>query len=534
MKSIKNCTIKIIALLLVIFQLCGCAGSGTILTTELPSQTPDATPQAVSGGTLRLAMPQNISQLENGYDPIYVSTVEMYQLYSLVYDSLIAIDGNNKLTPALVQSWSQYSNEGEWRLNLRSDVYWHDGTVFTADDVIYTFEQLRSLTDGYYRDVSKNIESMYKQDDLTVIVKCTSPGITALYSLNFPVKKAGSSKDLLGTGAYKVHSISDERIVLKANNDWWEKSAIIDTIEFHARSSNELEITSYEAGLLNFVATSSLTVEQYASVGETIVQDYMTQQMETLLINHDNSLLADRNFRTAIAKLIDRSTIISNVYMGKAQSCDVPFPPDSWLYDSSQTAIDYSRNEAMELLLEAGCSISDDGLLMKNGKQVTLRLLTGETTENMIRADVAKLIKQNLEAVGMRIELIELEHDLTKEENPFIEALNNGEWDLATVGFNISQSNDLSEFINSNGKNNFGNYSNEKLENMVSLIKKSSSESLLRERAQTLQSEFVNELPFIVLYFKLNSVIYNANLKGIETVREPNLLKGIHRWYYVK
>lgn len=534
MKNIRICTIKTVALLLAILQLCACVGSGTVITTEPSTQSPSATAQAVSGGTLRLAMPQNIAQLENGYDPIYVSTVEMYQLYSLVYDSLIAVDANNKLIPSLVQSWSQYSNEGEWRLNLRSDVYWHDGTVFTADDVIYTFEQLSSLTDGYYRDVSKNIEAMYKQDDLTVIVKCSSAGVTPLYSLNFPVKKADSTKELMGTGAYKVHSISDERIVLKANDDWWEKSATIDTIEFHARSSNELEISSYEAGLLNFVATSSLTVGQYASVGETIVRDYMTQQMETLLINHDNALLADKNFRTAIAKLIDRSTIISNVYMGKAQSCDVPFPPDSWLYDSSQTAIDYSRDEAIELLLETGCSINADGMLMKDGKQVTLKLLTGETTENMIRADVAKLIKQNLEAIGMKIELIELEHDLTKDENPFVEALDKGEWDLATVGFNISQSNDLSEFINSNGKNNFGNYSNEKLENMVLLTKRASSESLMRERAHALQAEFVNELPFIVLYFRLNSVIYDANLMGIETVREPNLLKGIHRWYYVK
>ena len=56
----------------------------------------------------------------------------------------------------------------------------------------------------------------------------------------------------------------------------------------------------------------------------------------------------------------------------------------------------------------------------------------------------------------------------------------------------------------------------------------------MRERAYELQAAFTEELPFIVLYFRLSSVIYRARINGIETLREPGLMRDIRKWYYVK
>ena len=505
-------------------------------TPEPASPTPNVTsePQAVQGGTLRLPMPENISLSDGGYDPLLVTTEEMYQLFSLVYDPLIAVDTSNMLTPSLVQSWTPYTNDGKWMLKLRSGVTWHDGSPFTADDVIYTFNQIREIRDGYYSDAAKNISDMYKQDDLTLIVASNSVGLSALYSLNFPVKKADSDAVMLGTGAYRVDKVSDERIVLKVNTVWWEKTPNIATVEFLARGSNDLAIASYEADMLDFVSTSQLAVGQYASAGETIVADCMTQQMETLLINHTNGLLADKRFRSALAHLIDRSSIITNVYLNKARSSDVPFPPDSWLYDSSQVVFDYNIDTALKLLAECGCTWDEDGKLIKDGSAVTLRLLCGSTTDNSVRADAAAMIADNLRGAGIDVQLINLEHDLNKEDNPFLTALSGGDWDLAAVGFNLSESNDLSKFLLTNGRNNFGGYSDSRIDSLVALMNRAGSETAMRERAYELQAAFTEEMPFIVLYFRLSSVIYSARINGIETLREPGLMRDIRKWYYVK
>ena len=171
---------------------------------------------------------------------------------------------------------------------------------------------------------------------------------------------------------------------------------------------------------------------------------------------------------------------------------------------------------------------------MKDGSAVTLRLLCGSTTDNSVRADAAAMIADNLCGVGIDVQLINLEHDLNKEDNPFLTALSGGDWDLAAVGFNLSESNDLSKFLLTNGRNNFGGYSDSRIDSLVALMNRAGSETAMRERAYELQAAFTGELPFIVLYFRLSSVIYRARINGIETLREPGLMRDIRKWYYVK
>ena len=62
---------------------------------------------------------------------------------SLIYDTLVQRDKDLNLEPALAVSWQQL-NPTTWRLKLRSDVKFHDGTPFTADDVVFSFERARA------------------------------------------------------------------------------------------------------------------------------------------------------------------------------------------------------------------------------------------------------------------------------------------------------------------------------------------------------------------------------------------------------
>ncbi len=513
--------------------------SGCTRTNETPSESaqPSASPlstqepQPMHGGTLRLPMPENVLTENNKLNPLLVRTEETYQLYSLLFDPLIAVDNTNMLAPSLARSWK--ADDSGWLISLRNDVKWHDGSAFTADDVIKTFEALKALEeDCYYSDTTVNITEILKVDELSIHVKTRYPGLMSLYSLNFPIVKFNTDGSVFGTGAYRLKSASSEQVVLEVNNEWWDKTPYFDTVEFLSRGSNDLALASYEAGLLDFVPSSLLTVGQYASAGETIVADCMTQQMETLLINHNNEFLKDSRFRSAIAMLIDRTTIINNTYMGKARSCDVPFPPDSWLYDASCVAFDYDVEGAKQLLSDIGFNTDADERLCWNYQPIKLRLLCSSTPENTIRADASKLIASNLDAVGIEVEIIEVTSEQTEEGNPFVTKLEEGEWDLAAVGFNLAQSNELSAYLYSDGQNNYGHYRDIEMENLVGAIRNMSSEQPMRDTAYELQAHFIEELPFIVLYFRLDSVIYNAEIQGIGTLREPWLVYGQQNWHF--
>lgn len=539
--SIRNLIISIFLLAAVVIT--GCGGSVTPEPTEAPATSePTQAPDGSPVGRIRLPMPENMADAED-CDPIGVRTEEMYQLFSLVFDTLIGVNGSNMLVPSLAMSWRS-GGERIWLISLRQGVTWHDGSSFTADDVVSTYDRIRRQTDGYYSDAAENIVSLMKLDESTIRVEMRSDGLSALYCLNFPITKANSDEVLMGTGAYRLESMTDEEIKLTVNTDWWGGTPQIETVEFIARGSNDLAIASYEAGMLDFVPTNSLTAKQYSSAGETVVASCMTQQMETLLINHNNTHLRKREFRSAIAHLVDRSSIIANVYMNNARSCDMPVPPDSWLYDSSQVVYGYDRELALSLLTEQGYTIDEDGNIGYFGEKVSLRILVGSTPENSVRAEAAQLIADSLTSFGIGVELITANHDTAsaspdpESEAPysgdteFVRLLREGNWDLALVGFSLSESNSLSKYLTPSGSNNFGHYSSETMTSLIEIMDSAVDEASLREAAYAVQSEFAEELPFIVLYFRLNSVIYSADIQGIGQLREPRLLENMKDWRY--
>ena len=539
--SIRNLIISIFLLAAVVIT--GCGGSVTPEPTEAPATSePTQAPDGSPVGRIRLPMPENMADAED-CDPIGVRTEEMYQLFSLVFDTLIGVNGSNMLVPSLAMSWRS-GGERIWLISLRQGVTWHDGSSFTADDVVSTYDRIRRQTDGYYSDAAENIVSLMKLDESTIRVEMRSDGLSALYCLNFPITKANSDEVLMGTGAYRLESMTDEEIKLTVNTDWWGGTPQIETVEFLARGSNDLAIASYEAGMLDFVPTNSLTAKQYSSAGETVVASCMTQQMETLLINHNNTHLRKREFRSAIAHLVDRSSIIANVYMNNARSCDMPVPPDSWLYDSSQVVYGYDRELALSLLTEQGYTIDEDGNIGYFGEKVSLRILVGSTPENSVRAEAAQLIADSLTSFGIGVELITANHDTAsaspdpESEAPysgdteFVRLLREGNWDLALVGFSLSESNSLSKYLTPSGSNNFGHYSSETMTSLIEIMDSAVDEASLREAVYAVQSEFAEELPFIVLYFRLNSVIYSADIQGIGQLREPRLLENMKDWRY--
>lgn len=539
--SIRNLIISVFLLAAVVIT--GCGGSVTPEPTEAPATSePTQAPYGSPVGRIRLPMPENMADAED-CDPIGVRTEEMYQLFSLVFDTLIGVNGSNMLVPSLAMSWRS-GGERIWLISLRQGVTWHDGSSFTADDVVSTYDRIRRQTDGYYSDAAENIVSLMKLDESTIRVEMKSEGLSALYCLNFPITKANSDEVLMGTGAYRLENMTDEEIKLTVNTDWWGGTPQIETVEFLARGSNDLAIASYEAGMLDFVPTNSLTAKQYSSAGETVVASCMTQQMETLLINHNNTHLRKKEFRSAIAHLIDRSSIIANVYMNNARSCDMPVPPDSWLYDSSQVVYGYDRELALSLLTERGYTLDEDGSIGYFGEKVSLRILVGSTPENSVRAEAAQMIAGSLTSFGIGVELITANHDTAsaspdpESEAPysgdteFVRLLREGNWDLALVGFSLSESNSLSKYLTPLGSNNFGHYSSEAMTALIEIMDSAVDEASLREAAYAVQSEFAEELPFIVLYFRLNSVIYSADIQGIGQLREPRLLENMKNWKY--
>lgn len=548
MKNTANCMIinlnksllpfRLAALMLAVaFLFAGCAAGMKPVETPPPDITENtpAPPVPVQGGILRCPMPENLHINNEDYNPLLIHTEEALQLFTLVYEPLITVDESNMLIPALAINWTpDILLLNAWVINLRENAYWHNGEPLTARDVVYTYETLKALgKQSYYASCLDEIVSIEAADENTVSVLMKDPGLIALYSLNFPIIKEinENSPRFTGTGAYRVSAVNDDRITLSVNPSWWDRPPYISCVEFYARSSNDTALASYNAGQLDFVSTAFLAVGQYREAGVTVVKDIMTQSMETLLFNLNHSAARDADFRKAVAYALDRNPIITNVYMNRARKCDVPFPPDSWLYDGNSARYNYNLQLSEDMLSNLGYKLDAGGRLFRRGKRVSLKLLTSGTTENATREEAAKLISLQLEKLGIDVEIITAEHILGVGESEFMRLLKEGEWDIALVGFNLSVGSRLNKYLDTDGINNFGNYSDEKMKLLLENMNNAPDEESLRAAASALQQKFIDELPFIVLYFRLNSVVYNADIQGIEDMREPNIVRNIKKWY---
>jgi peptide/nickel transport system substrate-binding protein len=159
------------------------------------------------------------------------------------YEGLTRYDKDYKIEPALATSWQQVSPT-QWRFNLRRDVVFHDGSPFTADDVVFSFTRIRQ-PQGTMQIYVTGIKEIKKVDDHTVdfILDAPVPILlrnivdfrimsqrwsTANKSENVQDYKAKeetfASRNVNGTGPYQIKEWApDQRVTMVDNPKWWGK-----------------------------------------------------------------------------------------------------------------------------------------------------------------------------------------------------------------------------------------------------------------------------------------------------------------------
>ncbi|NDH33068.1 MAG: ABC transporter substrate-binding protein, partial [Betaproteobacteria bacterium] len=160
------------------------------------------------------------------------------------YEGLVRYDRNYRIEACLATSW-QTVNPTTWRFNLRKDVKFHDGSSFTADDVIFSFDRIRQ-PQGTMQIYVAGVKEIKKVDDHTIDMILDKPNPVLLNSLvtflimdkewaaknksekvqDYKAKEdTFASRNTNGTGPYVIKEWApDQRIVMSANKSWWGKA----------------------------------------------------------------------------------------------------------------------------------------------------------------------------------------------------------------------------------------------------------------------------------------------------------------------
>jgi peptide/nickel transport system substrate-binding protein len=284
-------------------------------------------------------------------DPHGTTEFQTMAFIGNIYEPLVRRDKDLKLEPALAESW-QVVSPTVWRFNLRKGVTFHDGSPFTADDVIATLE--RSRTPG--ADAKTKVQSVAdikKIDDYTidVITHRPAPILLSEFSDWFMTSKAWCEKNdtkqvadvrkgaenyatrnANGTGPFKLVSREpDVRTVLAVNEKWWDKPQHnVTRATFMPISNSATRMAALLSGEIDFAqpvptqdikrlsADSNIQVIQ--STEARVIFLGFDHKRDELLYGSvkDKNPFKDIRVRKAFNEAVDVNAIVSKIMDGAA------------------------------------------------------------------------------------------------------------------------------------------------------------------------------------------------------------------------
>ena len=468
-------------------------------------------------------------------NPILSNNKNIQDITKLIYEPLVNLTQDYKAEPCLATEWAKTSDT-EYIVKLREGVKWSDGTAFTADDVLFTIDRLKEITSIYSYNVQYVI-AVDIVDDYTVKITLDRNIPFFEYNLTFPILSAKyyegedfatstKNSNPVGTGMFKISDAQPESITLAKNETWWNKNnknAILQTIKVNINSSMAEVYNSFKMGNIDLVSTSNLNYTNYIGTIGYGIREYSGREHIFLALNTQNALLSNLEVRQAISYAIDKNNIISSVFGGNAYTSDFPLSYGSWLYDGTDTNSIYSQEQANQVLQDAGWTRGRtmwSKRINNRTQRISLNLMVKASDAN--RVSVANIIKQQLEAIGITINI----NSLSDEQ--YNAAIANKGYDILLASSTVSASPNLTTYF---GEGNLANYTNQEVSAIMQEVNNTTDENVLKEKYKRLKEIYKTDIPYISLYTNKNIVAYNTELAGEVASNWFYLFYNIENWY---
>lgn len=405
------------------------------------------------------------------------------EIGSLMFDSLLSTDVNTgEVIPNLAKSYSISDNNCEYTITLRKGLKWSDGKEITADDVVFTWNDI--LLAGYgntsVRDsvsIDGQLPKVEKIDKYTVKFTTVKPFAPFLRFLSesiapkhvlAPVVKRGKRAfdSYLGTntppekfvtsGAFRLAEyVPAQRVVLKRSDNYYminkdgKRLPYLDKYVIQIVGDLNNELLKFESGELDIISVRGSDAARFkqneheggytlynlgASTGTSFLvfnlNDRKNDKGKYFVEKKKQDWFRDKNFRKAIDYAIDRDSQVANILNGVGEPLFTPEALGS-IFLNKEVAKGHKRDleVAESYLKKSGFYKDKDGNLKdKKGNIVSFDLLTN--AGNTERESVGIMIKSDLKELGIKVNFkpIEFNSLIGKISGTY-------DWDAMIMGF---------------------------------------------------------------------------------------------------
>jgi peptide/nickel transport system substrate-binding protein len=351
-------------------------------------------------------------------------------LANLIYLPLVRVAPSGDVVGVLASSWEDIEGKGmEYRIQLRNDVFWHDREKFTADDVVATFEVLKSLGGDGNTIVSKNAElaskaEVVREDDYNITIKLEELIPTFYEDLSFGILPKHILEDVslstfswakfnlspIGTGPFIFSSFEESTVSLVKNPNFFGEKPRLDELKIHLYKTGDEAVEALKGGLIHILTDPSTAILDDLTGWSTIeVQksSNLYRRYFGVYFNMKNgglSVFEDVRVRRAISSGINREEMIKQVATAGAEAKG-PIPENSWAYNKDAKRYSYDPVQAKELLEEAEWEqkeLEDKFIRMKDEEILRFELAYLDKYDRQI---VAESIQSDMEKLGIVVNL---------------------------------------------------------------------------------------------------------------------------------
>jgi peptide/nickel transport system substrate-binding protein len=228
-----------------------------ILVLLVMMLTAPATGAQEPPNTMRIGVTVEVDSLS----PLISYSQIGYEVFQLLYDSLVMLDENLETVPGLAKEWQISDDELEWTFTLRDDVQWHDGEPFTSEDVKFTYELLLENELGMYSGYLGGITEILTPDETTVVIRTEQPKANMLLN-SCPILPAHIWSEVspdeydtwpnsspVGTGPFKFEEFRPgEYLKLSASDETFHGRPGIDELIFVLYANTDTMAQSMRLG----------------------------------------------------------------------------------------------------------------------------------------------------------------------------------------------------------------------------------------------------------------------------------------------
>ena len=408
-------------------------------------------------------------------------------------DMLLEVNDDYSITYKCIANVTKVSNT-EYILsrNVESNV--------SINDIKETLDNYRTNAASVYYAKLVNIDSISVLDVNTLSIKLNAQSPYFIYNLDICLN---TSKD--ATNYILDVSSTPNRLILSRHED--ANKELPAKVVVNKYKDMYAAVEAYKNKEIKMFVTNAENVTNILGKYEYNIKAYRNGKTLFLLGNPKSTIYSKEEIRQAIAYSIDRDNIIKDVLKSKGDKIDLPYIYDRIKYK-------YDVYAAENLLLTSGYKKSNKVYSKtENGVKTTLELNLIVNKEDEEKVSVANRIKNNLSAIGIKINVESL------TENKIKTRLEKGNYDLVLASVDLNNVPDIS-FIKENL------YLTEDIELIMDNINGSTIPKL-NENIIQLQNMLSDNVSAIGIYSDVSYLIYNKDIVGIQEISYMNLFDEI-------